>query len=118
MSAPLECYLRTYRKRSGLSQDEAAFLLGSANGANVSRYEQLDRQPDLRIAFAYEVIFRVPVRHLFAGLYLKVEKETIARARLLTQKIAEAGARRTTLRNLPVLEFLTSELAAPQPEQR
>ena len=36
----LENYLRTYRKRSGLTQREVAFLVGCRNGAQVSRYER------------------------------------------------------------------------------
>ena len=118
MSAPLESYLRTYRKRSGFSQDEVAFLLGSTSGAKVSRYEWLAQQPTLPTVIAYEVIFRTPARDLFAGLYQKVEKETISRARLLARKLAEARVRRTTPRKLAMLESLSSGLASPQLEHR
>ncbi len=37
-SHKLANYLRAYRKRSGLSQSEVAYLLGCKNGAQVSRY--------------------------------------------------------------------------------
>jgi transcriptional regulator with XRE-family HTH domain len=108
MSAPLESYLKTYRKRSGFSQDEVAFLLGSASGAKVSRYERLARQPGLPTVFAYEVIFRTPAKDLFAGLYQKVEKITQSRARLLAEKLAQAKAHRTTPRKLALLQTLCS----------
>ena len=39
MPHKLENYLRTYRRRAGLSQDEMAFLLGTKSGTKVSRYE-------------------------------------------------------------------------------
>ena len=55
MSHKLQNYLRTYRKRSGLSQDEVAFLLGCQTGAKVSRYEPFARKPSLETLFAYEV---------------------------------------------------------------
>ena len=64
----LENYLRTYRKRSGLSQREVAFLVGCRNGAQVSRYEKRRRLPPLRTALACEAAFGVPVSVLFAGL--------------------------------------------------
>jgi len=117
MSAPLESYLRTYRKRSGFSQDEVAFLLGSTSGAKVSRYERLARQPTLLTIFAFEVIFRAPVRDLFAGFYQKVEKETRSRAQLLARKLARSQANGTATRKLGVLETLASGLPAPRHQQ-
>jgi transcriptional regulator with XRE-family HTH domain len=64
----LENYLRTYRKRSGLTQREVAFLVGCRNGAQVSRYEKRRRLPPLRTAIACEAAFGVPVSELFAGV--------------------------------------------------
>ena len=64
---PLSNYLRTFRKRSGLSQDDVAFLLGVQSGAEVSRHETFKRVPTLKTALSYEAIFGVPVRELFAG---------------------------------------------------
>jgi len=104
MSAPLESYLRTYRKRSGFSQDEVAFLLGSASGQRVSRYECRARRPTLETALAFEAIFQTPVKQLFAGLYQKVEKDTIARARVLTEKLNAARLDRITARKLVALQ--------------
>src|SRR5216683_6987856 len=71
----LENYLRTYRKRSGLTQREVAFLLGCLNGAQVSRYEKRRRLPPLQTALACEAVFGIPVSELFAGLREKVGKE-------------------------------------------
>src|SRR2546425_12647043 len=64
----LKTYLRTYRKRSGLTQREVAFLVGCRNGAQVLRYEKRRRLPPLRTALACEAAFGVPVSVLFAGL--------------------------------------------------
>ena len=84
----------------------------------MSRYERLARQPALPTVFAYEVIFRIPVRDLFAGLYQKVERATLARARLLAYKLAKEKARPATPRKLAVLESLSSGLVGPQLERR
>lgn len=112
MSAPLESYLKTYRRRSGFSQDDVAFLLGSASGAKVSRYERRARRPSLETALAYEAIFQVPVSELFAGLYRKVERETAARAQVLAQKLAASQPRNVMLHKMALLDALC---AAGQP---
>src|ERR1700687_376573 len=88
MATPrLENYLRTYRKKSGLTQQEVGYLLGRETGAQVSRYEKRHRLPPLETALAYEEIFGVPVSELFAGIRQSVgrdiEKRRVAlRARL------------------------------------
>jgi transcriptional regulator with XRE-family HTH domain len=117
MSAPLENYLRTYRKRSGFSQDEVAFLLGSASGQRVSRYEHRARRPTLETALAYEAIFQVPVSELFAGLYRKVEKEIIARAEELAEGLVSANPLGISSRKLASLRAISSRQPAPHTER-
>jgi transcriptional regulator with XRE-family HTH domain len=70
----LENYLRTHRKRSGLTQEEVAFLLGCEDGSQVSRYEKRRHLPPLETALACEAIFGVPIAELFAGVRQGVEK--------------------------------------------
>ena len=108
MSHKLENYLRTYRKRSGLSQDEVAYLLGCQNGTKVSRYERFSRKPSLETLFAYEVVFGAPARELFAGVYQKVEKKMLSRAQLLTRKLNRATPDRMATRKLEILQAITS----------
>ena len=71
----LSNYLRTFRKRSGLSQKEVAILLGSLCGSKVSHYESAKRIPNLETVFAYEVIFSVPASQLFSGIFHEVKNE-------------------------------------------
>jgi transcriptional regulator with XRE-family HTH domain len=108
MSHKLENYLRTYRKRSGLSQDEVAFLLGSQSGTKVSRYERFSRRPSLETLFAYEMVFGARARELFAGAYQKVERRILSRAQLLTRKLNRATPDRTATRKLQILKAITS----------
>jgi transcriptional regulator with XRE-family HTH domain len=65
----LDNYLRSYRKKSGLTQSEVGFLLGRANGALISRYEKRRRLPPLHIALALEALLGIPVSQLFAGIH-------------------------------------------------
>jgi len=108
MAYKLNNYLRTYRKRAGLSQDEMAYLLGCRSGAKVSRYERFARQPTLQTALAYEAIFGVPVRDLFAGIYQKVERPVSQRAQLLMRKLHAAKPDRLTVHKLAVLRNVAS----------
>lgn len=84
----LDNYLRMYRKRSGLSQEELAYLLGTRDLANVSRYERTSRQPSLETALAYEAVFGVPPSELFAGRFAKVDRAVTKRARLLAHRLS------------------------------
>jgi transcriptional regulator with XRE-family HTH domain len=108
MSKKLQNYLRTYRKRAGLSQEEMAFLLGCRSGTKVSRYECFARQPTLQNAFVYEVVFRMHLREMFGGVYQKVEQKTLKRARLLVQKLERAKRDHNTDRKLNALKAIAS----------
>ena len=83
----LDNYLRTHRKKLGLTQRDVAFLLGCHSGAKVSRYERLQRIPSLNAIFAYEVIFQKPARELFAGIYDRAERETLRKVRQLRSRL-------------------------------
>jgi transcriptional regulator with XRE-family HTH domain len=88
----LDNYLRTYRKKLGLTQREVAFLLGCHGPAKVSRYERPGPTPTLKTIFAYEAIFQKPARELFAGIYDRAARETLRRARLLVSRLRKRQA--------------------------
>jgi transcriptional regulator with XRE-family HTH domain len=77
-------YLRTHRKKSGLSQREMGKLLGYRNPGQISRHERATSIPPLAAALAYELIFRVPVAAIFAGI-------RDATARDVEKKLKEIG---------------------------
>jgi DNA-binding XRE family transcriptional regulator len=87
----LDNYLRTYRKRAGLSLGEIAYLLGTRDGTKTSRHERLKRTPSLETALAYEAIFRVPVSELFAGVYERAEHAATRHARLMKKRLGTGG---------------------------
>lgn len=84
----LDNYLRTYRRRLRFSQDEVAFLLGTKSGTKVSRYEQGMREPSLETALAYEVLFGMPLKELFAGKVERIERTIAERAHDLLQELS------------------------------
>ena len=78
--APLNTYLRMYRRRTGLSQDDVAYLLGVVSGTNLSRHEVGGRIPLLGTALAYEIIFRTSIRDLYEGEVRRLEEDILLRA--------------------------------------
>lgn len=87
----LNNYLRMYRKRAGLSQDEIAFLLGVKTGTVASRYERFRRTPTLETALACAAMYGVPVREIFAGISDKAERGVVHRARILKNRLEKNG---------------------------
>jgi transcriptional regulator with XRE-family HTH domain len=96
----LDNYLRMYRKRAGLSQDEVAYLLGAKSGTMTSRYERFRRTPSLETALAYEEIYGVPARELFAGVADRADRVVRRRAGILHKKMRAAGRRSEQLRRI------------------
>ncbi|MGH9891472.1 MAG: helix-turn-helix transcriptional regulator [bacterium] len=111
-SRKLPNYLRTYRKITGFSQDEVAFLMGSESGTQVSRYERGARKPSIETAFAYELIFGALARDLLAGVFEKVEEKIARRAPALTRKLSTEKSGIVKARKLALLERISSRAVA------
>lgn len=94
MAQKLETYLRTYRKRSGLTQDELATLSGCKSGVSICEYERLKGQPSLETALACQAIFGVSVEELFPGIYQKVAKDVASRSERLSKHVPQGGSLR------------------------
>lgn len=103
-------YLKMYRKRSGLTQRELAFLLGCDTGSKVSRYERQSRVPNLRTLLGYHVVFDVNLRQLYTGTFHATVEETRERARALLARLVSEPL---TQHSLSKIEFLKL-LAAPK----
>ena len=101
--ASLSNYLRTYRKRLALTQEEVAFLLGMNGrkvGDKVCRDESFVREPSLQDALAYEAIYGMPVRELFAGMYEQAQQRVTERAKLMNFRKGGKAMRKETITNL------------------
>lgn len=106
MAPPLQNYLRTYRKRSGLSQREVAFLLGAQSGSRISRYECFQRTPDLETAIALRVLFQKPTQDLFAGVYRRIEDLVLERTSRLLDELRHPRLDAQTIRKVEHLELI------------
>jgi len=102
-------YIRTYRKRACLTQEDVAFLLGSKSSASVSRHERFKQTPDLPTLLAYEMLFRTPVRNLFSSAHQEVEQKLRHRIRLLIRKLTCAGNGRRSAKKIETLTMFLGE---------
>ena len=105
MNHGVKTYLRTFRRRSGLTQAEVAFLLGVHSGAKVSRYERLSRRPSFQTALGLQAVFGVPAETLLPAISAEVERKIVARAHLLSRRLERHSDSARTQRKL---RFLTS----------
>ena len=80
MKQPLPSYLRPYRLRWGLTQQELTYLIGVRRPKLVSALEHHKGNPRLSIGFALHVVFGTETRELFPSLFADVEEGVIARA--------------------------------------
>lgn len=87
MSSKLHNYVRTYRRRSSLGQQDVAFLLGHKGRENVCRYEQGHRIPSLRTALAIAAVLDVSVAALFGGTQKEVQRHIAERTAVLRSEL-------------------------------
>jgi transcriptional regulator with XRE-family HTH domain len=108
MAHTVKSYLRTFRRRSGLTQAEVAFLPGVHSGAKVSRYERLSRRPSFQTALGLQAIFGIPAETLLPAISAQVERKIMARAHLLSRRLERHSDSARTKRKI---RFLTSVTA-------
>jgi len=116
-SQRLSNYLRKFRKLSGLSQEDVAFLLGAQTGAKVCRYERFIRSPGLETALALEVIFKRSVAELFPGLFQRIERGVRDRAGRLAKRKSSADSTRFGVRKHQTLHGIVSSQARSKSQQ-
>jgi len=71
------CYLRMHRRRWGLSTKQLAPLLGLRSAPHLSRIENGQRPPTVRLALACQVVFGVAPAEMFPNVFVPVEDRTM-----------------------------------------
>lgn len=109
MEGSLSNYIRTHRKRAGLSQRELARILDYTK-VSVSRHERVFALPPLLAALGYEVVFGIPVATLFSGMREAVEQMIEKRLEELEEDLQRPERRREARRQ--TLEWLAERRAS------
>jgi DNA-binding XRE family transcriptional regulator len=112
---PLTTYLRMYRKRAGLTQEEIAFLCGAMSGTSFTRHESAERLPVLRTALMYELIFRVPVRDIYEGVVDEARHVVRARAAALCASLERKPKTRARDHKIAHLKGVIEDLTDARP---
>ncbi len=87
MVTNIVCYLRTHRRKRGLTQQELARLLLGRSGTNVSRVERGLQRPSTETAIAASVLFGIPTEEMFPALYKNIEERVIQQVYILHEKV-------------------------------
>jgi len=109
------------RKRRGLGQKQVSILLNHKQIDQLSRFEQGSRVPNLHHALMLEILYGVPVRLLFHGLYEQLQAELREKAgrSLMWPVIDEAGLAATGEEEFCMYqELLRSPLLTPVEKDR
>lgn len=91
MVSRIGCYLRTHRKRRGLTQEELAFIIG-CKAVCISRIENGTRRPTLRLVVACHILFGEPINKLFPAFYAEVEDRVMRGAARSYEELIEDGS--------------------------
>jgi transcriptional regulator with XRE-family HTH domain len=113
MDHRLNSYLRTFRRRSGFTQKELAFLIGLESRTNVSRLERSVRRPTTDALIICVFVFGASHFQLFPGLVCELQDAVLERANELYERL-QGNPSRTTRAKLDFLE----ELLAKEGERR
>jgi DNA-binding XRE family transcriptional regulator len=98
-----------YRKRTGFTHDELAFLLGAMRGTSVWRHESCGSLPKLRTALMYEAIFGAAVRELYEGLFVEAQEAVHIRAQGMLAYFQKKPRTPKTERKICVLMAIVDE---------
>jgi hypothetical protein len=86
--------------------------MGCGSGAKISRYELFACKPNLETVLAYEILFGVPARELFGGIFETVHKATHGRVQALIKRLASADSSQATAAKLAALRAIAESKAA------
>jgi transcriptional regulator with XRE-family HTH domain len=109
----LRNYLRMHRRRSHLTQEELAFLLGYADQSMITRLEREERAVTFAVVHACLLLFGVEPRELFPGLFENVEDRVLARLHALRDRLREASASAKSAAKRELLEQAIQRMGAP-----
>ena len=111
MSPHVLSYLRTHRRKWGLTQKDIARLVGRASSTHISRVERGLRTPSLETLIAYEIVFGIPPRSLIPNRYADIEERVLREAQTLFAELQDdrtrRGARKREFLELAIVRALS-----------
>jgi transcriptional regulator with XRE-family HTH domain len=102
MSSPPN-YLKVYRKRSYLSQEDISILMDYPDSTSISRYEQGERTPTIELLLTYHHLFNTPIESFYEQESEIIKVKLIQR---IIQLVPELKKEQITLKNTLRIQFL------------
>ncbi|HUZ12293.1 MAG TPA: helix-turn-helix transcriptional regulator [Caulobacteraceae bacterium] len=106
-------YLRAYRKRWKLSEEELARLLGGVSASMICRLENGTREPTGKFVLGCEVVFGIPPRNLFSNLYEATQDIVMRRAARLSLSLEDRADRASALKRELLRDMINRAGNAP-----
>jgi transcriptional regulator with XRE-family HTH domain len=107
----LHNYLRVYRRRWYLTQEELASLLGYDAESFISRLERDERAITLAVASACQALFGVELRDLFPAVAEGVQETLVVRMQELSDRLQQSEPTPKTVSKLELLQEALARLA-------
>ena len=80
-------YVRSHRRRWGLTQRELALLVGLATATAISKIEKSKRAPTAATIIACGIVFGIPPDEIFPSLHEEIEQAVLASAAMLRDQL-------------------------------
>jgi DNA-binding XRE family transcriptional regulator len=100
----LRNYLRVYRRRWLLTQEELAFLFGYDAESIISRFESEERTITLAVAIACQTIFGLNPKEMFPALFVSAEQGVVQRMYELRDRLTRSDLTQRTVAKLELLQ--------------
>jgi transcriptional regulator with XRE-family HTH domain len=114
----LRNYLRVYRRRWHLTQEELAFLFGYEDESIISRFENEERTITLAVAIACQTIFGVEPSEVFPVLFASLEQSVVQRMYELRDQLAQSELTQRTLVKLELLQEALRRIEGASEQQK
>jgi transcriptional regulator with XRE-family HTH domain len=85
-------YLRTYRKRVGLSQRQLAAVLGLKSSTRISEMELGKGLPNARECIVFRLLFKRPIEEMWPGIRAHAESKTLQKLWQLLAQLEQANS--------------------------
>jgi transcriptional regulator with XRE-family HTH domain len=104
--------MRSYRKRSRLTQADIGFLLQLPESSSISRWELGQRQAPPDISLAYHLLFEMPIDSLFEQNAGSVSDVLKGRIKLLIEQLEQQETSQKVRGRIAFLEATLARLGA------
>jgi len=115
--AKLRNYLRVYRRRWYLTQEELALLLGYDAESFISRLERDERAITLAAASACQALFGVELRELFTAVAEGQQETLVVRMQELSDRLQQSEPTQRTELKLDLLQEALARLTESSEQQ-